>query len=144
MDSFLKKRMRKTAAEGFKNFAADGICLQIVADAKQEGAALLDAATLRKVSCVAGAGQRGKPRVKHEDTSEGCIEVRPSVPSGSVDRRADHITKTRKITDDSQTMDKFAKSQKIHALEAVIQIEKCEKTMRGKKKCLRRCRFLKK
>ncbi len=61
MDSFLKKRMRKTAAEGFKNFAADGICLQIVADAKyagdrrrapQEGAALLDAATLRKVSCL--------------------------------------------------------------------------------------------
>lgn len=110
MDSFLKKRMRKTAAEGFKNFAADGICLQIVADAKyardrrgapQEGAALLDAATLRKVSCIAGAGQRGKPRVKHEDTSEGCIEVRPSVPSGSVDRRADHITKARKITDDS-------------------------------------------
>ena len=108
--SFLKKRMRKTAAEGFKNFAADGICLQIVADAKyagdrrrapQEGADLLDAATLRKVSCIAGAGQRGKPRVKHEDTSEGCIEVRPSVPSGSVDRRADHITKTRKITDDS-------------------------------------------
>lgn len=151
VDSFLKKRMRKTAAEGFKNFAADGICLQIVADAKyagdrrrapQEGAALLDAATLRKVSCVAGAGQRGKARVKHEDTSEGCIEVRPSVPSGSVDRRADHITKTRKITDDSQTMDKFAKSQKIHALEAVIQIEKCEKMMRGKKKCLRRCRFL--
>lgn len=78
--------MRKTAAEGFKNFAADGICLQIVADAKyagdrrrapQEGAALLDAATLRKVSCIAGAGQRGKPSVKHEDTSEGCIEVRP-------------------------------------------------------------------
>ena len=26
-------------------------------------------------------------------------------------------------------MDKFVKSQKIHALEAVIQIEKCEKTM---------------
>lgn len=110
MDSFLKKRMRKTVAEGFKNFAADGICLQIAADAKyagdrrrapQERAALLDAATLRKVSCIAGAGQRGKPGVKHEDTSEGCIEVRPSVPSGSVDRRADHITKTRKITDDS-------------------------------------------
>lgn len=40
-------------------------------------------------------------------------------------------------------VDKFAKSQKIHALEAVIQIEKCEKMMRGKKKCLRRCRFLK-
>ena len=60
-----------------------------------------DAATLRKVSCIAGAGQRGKPSVKHEDTSQGCIEVRPSVPSGSVDRRADHITKTRKITDDS-------------------------------------------
>ena len=39
-------------------------------------------------------------------------------------------------------MDKFTKSQKIHALEAVIQIEKCEKMMRGKKKCLRRCRFL--
>lgn len=102
--------MRKTAAEGFKNFAADGICLQIVADAKyagdrrrapQEGAALLDAATLRKVSCIVGAGQRGKPRVKHEDTSEGCIEVSPSVPSGSVDRRADHITKARKITGDS-------------------------------------------
>ena len=33
--------------------------------------------------------------------------------------------------------------QKIHALEAVIQIEKCEKMMREKKKCLRRCRFLK-
>lgn len=57
--------MRKTAAEGFKNFAADGICLQIVADAKyagdrrrapQEGAALLDAATLRKVSCTASVG----------------------------------------------------------------------------------------
>ena len=29
--------MRKTAAEGFKNFAADGICLQIVADAKYAG-----------------------------------------------------------------------------------------------------------
>lgn len=29
-------------------------------------------------------------------------------------------------------MDKFAKSQKIHALEAVIQIEKCERMMRGK------------
>ena len=66
VDSFLKKRMRKTAAEGFKTFAADGICLQIVADAKyagdrrrapQEGAALLDAATLRKVSCIAGAGK---------------------------------------------------------------------------------------
>lgn len=28
--------------------------------------------------------------------------------------------------------DKFAKTQKIHALEAVIQIEKCEKTMRRK------------
>ena len=40
-------------------------------------------------------------------------------------------------------MDKFAKSQKIHALEAVIQIEKCERMMRGKKNCLRRCRFLK-
>ena len=84
--------------------------MQIVTDAKyagdrrgapQEGAALLDAATLRKVSCTASVGQRGKPRVKHEDTSEECIEVRPSVPSGSVDRRADHITKIRKITDDS-------------------------------------------
>lgn len=30
-------------------------------------------------------------------------------------------------------MDKFVKSQKIHALEAVIKIEKCEKTMRGKR-----------
>lgn len=30
-------------------------------------------------------------------------------------------------------MDKFKKSQKIHALEAVIQIEKCEKTMRRKR-----------
>ena len=29
-------------------------------------------------------------------------------------------------------MDKFTKSQKIHALEAVIQIEKCEETMRRK------------
>ena len=29
-------------------------------------------------------------------------------------------------------MDKFVKSQKIHALEAVIQIEKWEKTMRRK------------
>lgn len=29
-------------------------------------------------------------------------------------------------------MDKFTKSQKIHALEAVIQIEKSEKTMRRK------------
>ena len=63
--------MRETVAEGFKNFAADGICLQIVADAKyagdrrrapQEGAALLDAATLRKVSCTASVGQRGKAR----------------------------------------------------------------------------------
>lgn len=84
--------------------------MQIVADAKyagdrrgapQEGAALLDAATLRKVSCVARAGQRGKTRVEHEDTSEGCIEVRPSVPSGSVDRRADHTIKSGKITSDS-------------------------------------------
>ncbi len=33
-------------------------------------------------------------------------------------------------------MDKFAKSQKIHALEAVIQIEKCEKMMREKKEML--------
>ena len=110
MDSFLKKRMRKTVAEGFKNLAADGICLQIVADAKyagdrrrapQEGAALLDAATLRKVSCTASVGQRGKPSVKHEDTSEGCIEVRPSVPAGFDDRPADHIPKTKKKTDDS-------------------------------------------
>lgn len=73
----------------------------IGAERRKRGAALLDAATLRKVSCIAGAGQRGKPSVKHEDTSEGCIEVRPSVPSGSVDRRADHTTKARKITDDS-------------------------------------------
>lgn len=29
-------------------------------------------------------------------------------------------------------MDKFTKSKKIHVLEAVIQIEKCEKTMRRK------------